>query len=222
MTRAQFRTTLLRRLGRSSSELANADLDQWIDAGLLDLGTRRFTFRELEKTGTGTTATIGIYTYARPADAFALEFLQDTTNNKILRRWPGSFTSFMQAKVLESTTHTEPPVYFLERGAQFLVSKTPRVAVSWIEHYYAKPAMGTDPANTPNIDDYWHKGVELLAFKYAAADLEDDERSARADAEWQEWFTTRDTPKRRSDRVQVPSTPIRMHPSWIRNPKTGI
>lgn len=224
MTRAQFRATLLRRLGRSSSELTNADLDQWIDAGLLDLGTRRFTFRELE---TSTTKVVEVLQapYARPTDAFAIEFLIDDIHERIVRPWPGSFESFIAA-LQRATLHpgtADIATFFIERGTTFIVTPPPTVAgFSWGVYYYAKPAMGTDVTNTPNIDDYWHKGVELLAFKYAAADLGDDERSARAEQEWGEWFSARDTPKRASDRHQIPSAPIKMHSSWVRNRRTGI
>lgn len=223
MTRTQLRASLLRRLG-NRSDLTNADLDVWIDAGLLDLGTRRFTFRELESAASQAVSALGSI-YPRPADAFAIQFLRDDTNKRLVRPWAGSFESFVQA--LQSATlnpgTADIATFFIERGANFLVTPPPTVGgFNWTVYYYAKPAMGADGSNSPNIDDYWHKGIELLAFKYAADDLGDDERADRAEREWNEWFGARDTPKRRSDRSQVPSAPIRPHGSWVRNTRTGV
>lgn len=227
MTRAQFRATLLRRLGRSSTELSNADLDQWIDAGLLDLGTRRFTFRELETTGTIGPLVAGLAAYSRPADAFAITFIEDDANTQILYPWPGSIQSLDQATLKHTSIATDKPAFFKEYGAFVFLFPAPgsghaKIGLSLPTFYYQKPTMGTDPGNSPNIDAYWHKGVELLAFKYAAADLGDDERGARAEADWNEWFAVRDTPKRASSRHQIPSMPIRPHASWVRNSKTGV
>lgn len=224
-TRAQFRSALSRRLGRT--DMTNTDLDKWIDDGLLDLGTRRFTFRELEGVGSIGPLVNSLAAYTRPADAFAIQFIEDNFTRRTILQWPGSMQALDQASFGHTTVADDKPAYFKEYGTLVILFPAPGSAHAGLGQsittfHYKKPSMGTDPANTPNIDDYWHKGIELLAFKYAAADLQDDERSARAEAEWQEWFTTRDTPKRHSDRVQIPTMPIRAHQSWVRNRKTGI
>jgi hypothetical protein len=76
----------------------NTRVDGWLDDGLLDLCTRRIEVQSLQGEATPIPGTEGVFAYPRPTGAFSIDYLEDTTNNKILTRFDGGFGAFLRAK----------------------------------------------------------------------------------------------------------------------------
>ncbi len=219
-TRAQLRLALTRRLG-GRTEFSDIDKDKWLDDGLLDLCTRRVTLRSLERIGTPITSIATVASYLRPADAFAMHYLVDTVNTKVIDRFEGTFEAYLKAVQTEMPTVDTVPTHFAEWGDKFFMFNTPQVAtISWTPYYYARPEMLAAAESIPDIEVEWHYPIEIIAAAHAFKDIGDEERSASAIAEWTAWHNERDTNRRQSQRRNSPLRGVR--PLSGRSPRTGV
>jgi hypothetical protein len=221
--RAALRSALLDRVA-SRTDATVAKLDKWLNDGLLDLGTRRIHIRELETVGTPVSSSVGTAAYSLDSgdDSFYIRYIEDTTNLRVLDRWPGTFQSYLKAKQNEAPTVDTVPTFFLEHGNQFFVFNTPQVAtINWTPYIYVRSSMGVASNAVPNINEEWHYGIEILAAAHAFKDVGDEERAIAAEVEWNAWLAQRDTARRGSKRFNIPVRGIQPHGSWIRR-RRGI
>jgi hypothetical protein len=219
-TRAQLRTALSRRLG-NRGEFTDTDKDKWIDDGLLDLCTRRVTLRSLERIGTPVASQVGIADYARPPDAFALHYLVDTGNNKVLDHFEGTFEAYLKATMSEMPTVDTVPTHFAEWGPKFYIFNTPQVnTITWTPYYYARPSLGTGANDIPDIEVEWHYPIEIIAAAHAFKDIGDEERSNASSTEFDQWLLQRDTNRRNTARQKSPLRGVR--PLSTRSSRTGV
>ena len=219
-TRSQLRTALTRRLG-NRTEFSDADKDKWLDDGLLDLCTRRITLRSLERIGSPVSSQVGIANYPRPTDAFALHYLVDTGNSKVLDAFEGTFEAYLKAIQQEQPTASTIPTHFAEWGNNFYVFNTPQVAtITWTPYYYARPSMGTGANDSPDIEVEWHYPIEIIASQHAFKAIGDEERANAASQEFDQWLLQRDTNRRNTARQKSPLRGVR--PLSTRSSRTGV
>lgn len=220
--RAALRTAVQRRLGNRTAELTTADIDRFIDDGLLDLGTLRVHLRNLERVGAPISSAVGVSGYPKASDVFTLLYLVDTVNKKVLHRWSGTFESFLEAQQSESPDATTIPESFVEFADKFFVHMTPQVTtISWTPHEYIRPSLGAAPTAIPNIDTEWHFAIGIIAAIHGFSEIGDEERKAAATNEFKEWLSLRDTPRRMATRFAPAVSGARPHPS-LHSRRTGV
>lgn len=221
MTRGDLRTLLTRRLA-FRTDLTTADIDTYLDQGLLDLATLRMQLRSLEGTANPITSTVGTISYPIPTGAppvFAILHLEDTVNKFVLYRFPGGMHDFLIAK--QASQANGVPRFFIEFGPNFYVGPQPPDGTSiWSPYIYNRPSMGSDPSNSPNIESELHYGVALLAAEHAFRDIGDEERANNCATEFQGWLSGRDTPRRMTARFDRPAGGVRPNYHW-RDMRTG-
>lgn len=219
--RTALRAAIKRRLA-NRSDVTDADADRWLDDGLLDLATQRIHIRELESIGSAIPSQVGVAAYTIPAAAFAILYLVDTTNSRVLDRYPGTFESFLRAQQAESPTTNDVPTHFIEFGAQFHVTLTPQVTtINWTPYVYTFPTFTSDASAVPGIPTFYHYGLELVAAQHGFRELGDEERAQIAEQEWIAWLQKRDSARRRTTRFNAPTRGIGPHPASI-NRRTGV
>lgn len=217
MTRAQIRAALQRRLPRT--ELTTADYDRWIDNGLLDLCTRRVHIHALERVGTTILSVANQPDYARPLGSFSILYLEDTTNQRVLTRFPGGFEEYLRAKQNAPTAQAnDVPSHFAEWGESFYVFKLPPVSnINWVPYVYVRPTLAATDGASPDIPDEWHYAIELIAAEHGFRDLGDEERADKVAEEFARWLGMRDTTRRQTARFNVPRAGgVRPHPDYTR------
>jgi hypothetical protein len=217
MTRAQARASLARWLG-NRTELVDSDYDMFLDDGLADLTTRRYSLYSLEKVGATITSVASQASYAKPADAFTIMYIEDTTNQRVLRRFGGEFTEYLDSKQSAvSADSGNPPTNFIEYGNQFFVGPTIPVdgSIVWVPYYYQRASWGSGLTDEPAIEKEWHYPTLLVARIHAAQELSDPVRLQLAHADLDEWLGLRDTAKRMARRIDVPVGGVKPHAAWI-------
>ena len=219
--RTALRASLKRRLG-NRSDITTADQDRWLDDGLVDLTTQRIHIRELEGSVAAIASQVGVSAYNIPATAFAIMYLVDTVNNRVLDRYPGTFENFLRAQQAESPTSDDIPSHFIEFGSQFHVTLTPQVTtISWTPYVYKLATFTADTSAVPSIPAFYHYGLELIAAQHGFRELGDEERAQMAEQEWLSWLGKRDTARRHTTRFNAPTRGIGPHPASI-NRRTGV
>jgi hypothetical protein len=221
-TRLQVRTAVRRRIGnRPVSEFSDADLDKWLDDGLLDFATRRVHLRSLEALETPVVSAVGVSAYAIPITVFSVHYLEDTANTRILRRFPGGFSEYLESK---QNASDGVPSQFVEYGSNFYVGPDiPQAsdAPTWQPYVYNRPTWGPADGNSPDIEAEMHYGVELVATMHGFREIGDEERATEVENELNAWLNPRDTPRRQSARFERPQAGIRPS-AGLRSRRTGV
>lgn len=221
-TRVQVRTAVRRRIGnRPTTEFSDADLDKWLDDGLLDFATRRVHLRSLEALDTPVVASVGVSSYAIPSTVFSILYLEDTANSRVLRRFPGSFSDFLEAS---QNADNGIPSQFIEFGTNFYVGpEIPQASdlPTWQPYVYNRPTWAAPDASLPNIESEMHYGVELIATIHGFREIGDEERAAVTEQEFQAWLGQRDTPRRQTARFERPVRGVMPHPGY-HDRRTGV
>lgn len=221
MTRTTARQRLARRMGNRTdfSTATGSDADVYLDAGLLELCTRRgIEINELRSAGSSVLTSIGAPSVSRPAGIFALRLLEDVTNLRVYRRFNGGLFEFLQAK---QSASTGPSYQFVEDGALIYLFPIPDGVFTLIPYVYNYPTWGTDPTNEPNIDKAWHEGALIVAAELAFRDYGAEELATAAQAEYSEWLGMRDTAFKRSQRAETPLKGIQPKRDMVRWPPRG-
>lgn len=220
LTRAFLRTQLGRRI-TSRTDVTNTDIDQWGDDGLMDLCTQRIEIRSLQGVGSPLTTVIGAASVSRPTGVFSVRFLEDTTNQQVLTRFPGGMYEFLQGK---QHSAGGPPTQFLEDGPSLFLLPVPDGVYTFTPYTYNYPTWGADASAEPSIEREWHYGVLLLAEAHAFRDLGDEERANAIDGqggEFERWLMRRDTAIRRTRRHDIPIRTLRPEVAR-RNSRFGV
>jgi hypothetical protein len=215
-TRLQMRTALKRRIPRT--DIVDADFDKYINDGLLDLCTTRVWLRSLEYQGSAVATTVGGTQYPLETTFFALTFVEDTTNKRVLERFDGGFREFLDAK---QNAQNGKPTRFVEFGSNFYILDPPDAIITLVPYGYRRPLLASGDSSTPNIEEEWHYAIELVAAEHVFRDLGDEERAAAASQEFDKWLVKRDTPVRHAARHNNPAKLLRIHGSYI-NRRTGV
>lgn len=214
LTRTFARASLKRWLGNRTDLADPADYDAFLDNALFDLCTRKFHIQSLEVVGSPIVATPNVANYNLPSTCFALLHLEDTTNHRMLDRFPGGFGDFLRARQNQVSADGSPPVEFIEYGGQMWVGpQPPATAIVWLPYFYARPTWTSDATAVPGIEEEWHYGVLLRARAIAAQEAGDAARLQLAEAEWQAWIAQRDSSRKMQRRQNIPAGGVRPHPS---------
>lgn len=220
--RTELRAAVQLRMG-NRTDATIALVDEWINDGLMDLATSRIHIRELERTGSTVTSDVGVAAYSAPTDAFTITHLNDGTNSRTLQEWTSSWEDLLEAYNAEAPTTADIPSFFFLRGNQFFVFNTPQVdTIVWTPYYYARPAIGANPNDTPDINVEWHYAIKLMAALHGFRDLGDEERAVSVQGEFDAWLARRDTSRRHATRFKTPHRGIRPNSRWLRPSKTGV
>lgn len=220
-TRSAMRTAVKRRLG-NRTDITNADLDKWLDDAILDLGTRRIHFEELESTDGTITTAVDVDAYSLPsANTFAVMYVFDTVNKRVLDRWSGSMESLIRARLVHESAATDLPTHFLEYGDKIHVYPTAQSILTINVYTYDRPTMAAGDTAEPNFNIEWHYPIEILAAKHGHHDLGDDGRAQVEEQRWMEWLTQRDSGRRHRARFNVPQKGVGIHPA-THSPRTGV
>ena len=215
LTRTTGRASLRRWLG-NRTDLVDADYDLFLNDGLFDLTTRRIHFQSLEKVGASITSVLNQPNYPSPADAFAILHIEDTTNDRVLDRFPGGFEDFLRGRQNQVSAVGNPPTEFIEYGSQLWFGPMPPVAgIVWAPFYYQRATWAADGTATPGIEEEWHQAVLMIARIHAAQEAGDAGRLQLAEAEWQAWLAQRDTARRMQRRHNIPAGGVRPHPNMV-------
>lgn len=219
--RTALRAAVKRRLA-NRSDITDADLDRWLDDGLIDMTTQRIHIRELEAIGVPIASQVGVAAYTIPATAFSILYLVDTTNSRVLDRYPGTFENFLRAQQAESPTTDDVPTHFIEFGSQFHVTLTPQVTtINWTPYVYTYAVFTSETSAVPGIPAFYHYGLELVAAQHGFRELGDEERAQIAEQEWLSWLGKRDSARRQTTRFNAPTRGVGPHPASI-NRRTGV
>jgi hypothetical protein len=176
--------------------------------------------QELQGVGTTFTSQVGITGYARPATAFAVRYLEETTQGRILTRFPGGFEEFLRAK--QGATNGEPS-QFTEWGAQVLLLPPPDLATySYTPYIYNLATWGSAAGDSPSIRSVWDRGILLLAEMIAFQEMGDDERATAVQQEFEVWLSQRDTAVRQARRFTALTRGIQPASATMRDSRTGV
>jgi len=219
MNRNEARIRLAQRLG-NRGDVTAALIDPWLNEALVELTTRRVEIQELQGTSNVITSQVGVTGYSRPADAFAVRYLEETTQDRLLDRFPGGFEDFLREK--QNSTNAEP-TRFGEWGNQILLLPPPDLATySYTPYVYKLATWGSAAGDSPTIGTAWHRGILLLAEMIAFQDMGDDERASKAQQEFEVWLGQRDTSMRQMRRFNVPTRGVQPAGATMRDPRTGV
>lgn len=243
MTRAQLRDKFFLRMGRRSEVSDVTVQDGYLDNGLLDLATRRYSLRSLmvgpiqslNPTNATESYTIPNDSDGRPLFAIMHIVQHDSdgatsgkggTNTRRLLPWEGSIELMFDALARRVISDSDAPVRFaMFNSTTFFVYPSPgAVAVStltWDIYGYRRPFMGPNPNDAPDLDLEWHYPIALVAAIQAFRDLGDEERAAGVEQELTMWYAQRDSAPRIERRFSRQRGGARPHPSYF-NRKTGV
>lgn len=217
-TRTQFRDRVRFRLVRT--DLTDDRVDEWLNAALLDLCTRRGQIRLLEgPASTPIPTQAGQANYTMPVEMFSIDYIEDTTSRRPLFRIAGGFFEWILAK---QNSAQAAPTRFVERGGQFYLHPIPDAIYSLTLYGYLYPTWAADEGAAPSIEKEWDYGLELVACEHGARALDMDERALQLAGEFEDWLAKRDTNVKRTTRFNVPQRGLSPATASRRNYKTGV
>jgi hypothetical protein len=167
-TRSALRTRLKYRLG-NREDLGDARLDEWLNAGLLDLAGRLF-IRDLEVIDTTKTFTVSSNSVTFPTDMIAVTNIRNTTTDRPLNFLEKS--RFRQIKVTDGTPRQWTVIgttIFLDRNAE----ATDALSLMGVQN----PTWAAPDASPPPVDPGYEYGILLLAALQAFRDIGDTTRA---------------------------------------------
>ena len=164
-----MRTRLRYRLS-NRTDLTNAQLDQWLDAGLLDLASR-IRIRQLETMDSTKTFTVGSNEVTFPTNMIAVLDIRNTTSDLPLdyMDWP----RFRQLKITSGT-----PRQWTVYGVKMLFDHLAIAADSLSLFGVSQPSWASGDSATPGIDDQLEYGIELLAAAHGFRDIGQEAKAA--------------------------------------------
>jgi len=216
--RTTLRTNVRYRLGRGS-DITDTMLDGWLNDALIDLCTRRIEIQSLRGIGNAINTVPGLYYYAKSSTAFALEYIEDLTNERRLDVLPGGLAEWLQVKQGASNG---PPTRYIVNGNQIWLTPTPDDFYQLRTYVYLYPTWGALATDEPSIEREWHYGIELVATEHAMRALNNDERAAQVAQEFEMWLAQRDTNIKRGVRKAIPQRGVSPATAVRRNFKTGV
>lgn len=219
-TRLEMRTDVKKRLG-NRTDVTDADIDKWLNDALLDLTTRRVHIDELEKSG-GITTQVGVTAYSYPSNkTFAILYVYDPSEKRILNRWDGTYESYLRAHGAHESNSDDIPTHHIQYGGMINLFPTPQDVRGIVIYFYSLPTLGAGDSAEPDINPEWHYPVEILAAKHGHHVLGDDIRADKEEQRWNEWLQQRDSSRRLRTRFNVPTKGIGLSPA-ARNRRTGV
>lgn len=163
-----MRTNLKFRLA-NRTDITNAQLDTWLNEGLLDLATR-VRVRQLETEDATKVLVAGAHTVTMPTNMIAALDIRNATQNipMLYIEW----TKLRQIRIVTGT-----PRQWSVWGGTIYLDKDASAADSLNIFGIIRPSWGAGDAATPGIDDELEYGIYLLAAKHAWVDLGDIDRA---------------------------------------------
>jgi hypothetical protein len=166
--RSTMRTRLKYRMS-NRSDLTNAQLDAWLDAGLLDL-TSRIRSRQQESTDATKTFTIGANTVTMPTTMIAVLDIRNTTLDQ-----PLDYTEWTKYRKLKITSGT--PRIWSVWGTTLYFDKNATAADALSMFGIILPTWAAADASVPAIDDQLEYGIELLAAAHGFRDIGEETKA---------------------------------------------
>ena len=167
--RSVLRTKVRYRMS-NRTDLTSAQLDQWLNDGLIDLCSR-VRVRQQEGTDTSKTFTVGSNTVAMPTTMVAVLDIRNTTLDQ-----PLDYIEWTVHRKLKITSGT--PRIWTVWGTTMYFDKNATTANALSMFGILVPVWGAGDTATPPIDDQLEYGVELLAAAHGFRDIGEEAKAA--------------------------------------------
>lgn len=158
-----FRDRITYRLGNRDDLAAGAGLsamDSWINEAYREIA-HSVTFHELQGIVTLATAS-GVRTVSLVnQNVFAVTSVRDTTNNRLLEPFVGSFAEYQRV----IGTATQAPAEWLHYGTSLYLRPIPNAIISLDAGVITDVTELVAAASIPVIPPTWHLGIELLGAR---------------------------------------------------------
>lgn len=167
--RSTMRTRLLYKAA-NRSDLTNAQLDEWLNAGLMDLCSR-IRVRQMETRDISKTFTLASNTLTFPTNMIAILHIRNSSTDQPLERiaWP----AYRLIRVVSGT-----PRLWTVFGTTVYFDKLATTTDSLDIFGYNQPSWAAGDAATPGIDDQLEYGIELLAAAHMFRDTDNEAKAA--------------------------------------------
>jgi hypothetical protein len=158
-----FRDRIIYRLGNRddlASGLGATALDSWINEAYREIA-HSVTFHELQGLITLTTVVSTRTVSLVNQNVFAVTSVRDTTNNRLLEPFVGTFAEYQRV----IGTATQAPAEWIHYGTDLYLRPIPNAAVSLQVGIINDVTELTAASNIPVIPATWHLGIELLGAR---------------------------------------------------------
>lgn len=166
--RSTLRTRLKYRMS-NRSDLTNAQLDDWLNGGLLDLCSR-IRVRQLEGIDTSKVFTIGSNTLTMPTTMIAVLDIRNTTLDQ-----PLDYTEWTRYRKLKITSGT--PRIWAVWGTTLHFDKNATAADALSMFGILVPVWAAADGSLPPVDDQLEYGIELLAAAHGFRDIGEEAKA---------------------------------------------
>ncbi len=170
--RSTLRTRLKYRMS-NRSDLTNAQLDAWLDAGLLDL-VSRIRSRQQESIDTSLTFSVGSNTLTMPSTMIAVLDIRNTTLDQ-----PLDYTEWTKYRKLKIVSGT--PRVWSVWGTTLHFDKLATAANALSLFGITTPSWAAADGSLPPVDDQLEYGIELLAAAHGFRDIGEEGKASLID-----------------------------------------
>lgn len=167
--RTDFRTRIKYRAS-NRSDLTNAQLDQWLNAGFLDM-QMRIRLRQSEAIDTSKTFTVGVNTVTFPTNMIAVLHVRNTTDDRPMEYI--DWTEYRRLRIVSGD-----PTLWTTWGTTIYLDKLATTTDALSIFGISQIAWAAGDSATPGVDDQLEYGIELLAAAHMFRDLGQPEKAA--------------------------------------------
>ena len=214
-TLATMRTNLTRALGNRGN-LTTTEYDQWVNDGYFEMANR-LKLTELQRFKDYTAIIDPTNTIAYTIDALAVLDLRDKTNDEDMR--------YEEIKLLKRrAAQTQDRGFTWSGHARVIhIHPTPKSSTQFTGLEQFRPALLTSSNLTPEIDDAYRYGIELIAQVHAWRDLRDPDRADQILLQFREWADANNLTALLERRAAIRRRSIRpRHLLNLTNPRLGV